>query len=50
MFLPSSSERGQSLTEYAFILLMVALIVFVVLALIGPFVGNLFSNVVSGFP
>lgn len=49
MFLPSSSERGQSLTEYAFILLMVALIVIIVLALIGPPVGNMFSQVVEPF-
>ncbi len=49
MFLPSSPERGQGLTEYSFILLLVVLIVILVIVLIGPPVGNMFSNVVSGF-
>ncbi len=39
--------RGQGLVEYAMILMLVAIIVIVVLALLGPAVGNMFSNVVS---
>lgn len=41
-------ERGQGLMEYALVIIFVAVVVIVVLALIGPQVGNLFSNVVNG--
>jgi len=40
-------ERGQGLVEYALILVLVALIVIVILALLGPAIGNVFSNVVA---
>jgi pilus assembly protein Flp/PilA len=40
-------ERGQGLVEYALILVLVALIVIVILALLGPAIGNIFSNIVS---
>lgn len=42
----SEDQRGQGLVEYAFILMLVALIVMVVLLLIGPSIGNMFSSVV----
>jgi pilus assembly protein Flp/PilA len=42
------NERGQGLVEYAFILILVAMIVLVVLVVFGAAVGNMFSNVVSG--
>jgi pilus assembly protein Flp/PilA len=41
-----SDVKGQGLVEYAFIMLLVALIVLVILALLGPGVGNLYSQVV----
>ncbi len=41
--------NGQGLLEYALILLLVAIVVLVVLAFIGPAVGNMFSNVVGNF-
>ena len=44
---PVASARGQGMVEYALILLLVAVIVIVVLALLGPFVGNMFSNIVA---
>ncbi len=40
------AERGQGLVEYALILIFVAVIVIVILALLGPAIGNIFSNVV----
>ena len=40
-------EKGQGLLEYALIISFVAVIVIVILALLGPAVGNMFSNVVS---
>ena len=45
--LASRREAGQGLVEYALILVLVALIVIVVLALLGPAIGNIFSNVMS---
>lgn len=39
-------ERGQGFVEYAFILVLVALIVIVILALLGPAIGHVFSNVI----
>jgi pilus assembly protein Flp/PilA len=44
LFVPR--EDGQGLVEYALILLLVAIIVIVVLALLGPAVGNIFSNLI----
>jgi pilus assembly protein Flp/PilA len=41
------SEEGQGLVEYALILVLVALVVIVVLSLLGPSIGNVFSNVVD---
>jgi len=45
LYLPS--EEGQGLVEYALILVMVALVVIVILSLLGPAIGNTFSNIVS---
>jgi pilus assembly protein Flp/PilA len=40
-------ERGQGLVEYALILVLVAVVVIVILALLGPAIGNIFSNVIK---
>ena len=40
-------EKGQGLVEYAPILVLVAVVVIVILALLGPAVGNIFSNIMS---
>ena len=42
LFLPR--EEGQGLVEYAILLVMVTIIVIIVLALLGPAVANIFSN------
>jgi pilus assembly protein Flp/PilA len=39
--------RGQGLVEYAFILVLVALIVIVILAMLGPAIGNVFSHLIT---
>ncbi len=44
------NEEGQGLVEYALILVFVALVVFAILFILGPQVGNMFSRVTSGFP
>jgi pilus assembly protein Flp/PilA len=41
------SEKGQGLVEYALILVLVALIVIVILALLGPAIGGVFSNIIN---
>jgi len=45
LFLPH--EQGQGLLEYALILVLVAIVVVAILLLLGPVIGNLFSNVVQ---
>ncbi|HKZ85094.1 MAG TPA: Flp family type IVb pilin [Anaerolineae bacterium] len=40
-------QEGQGLVEYALILVLVALVVIVVLALLGPAIGNTFSQIVT---
>jgi len=39
-------DKGQGLVEYAFIMILVVLLILVVLALLGPAVGNMYSQVV----
>jgi pilus assembly protein Flp/PilA len=43
LFLPD--EEGQGLTEYALLLMFVALVVIVILYVLGPAVGNLYTNI-----
>ena len=45
LFLPR--EEGQGLVEYSLILVLVAVVVIVVLVLLGPAVGNMYSNIVT---
>ncbi len=40
-------EEGQGLVEYALILVLVAIVVIVILSLLGPIIGNVFSNIVK---
>lgn len=46
LFLPR--EDGQGLVEYALILVLVAVVVIVILTILGPTVGNVFSDIVEG--
>ena len=43
----SLKERGQGLVEYALILVLVAVVVIAILALLGPAIKNIFSNIVT---
>jgi len=45
LFLPK--EDGQGLVEYALILVLVSIVVIAILLILGPVVGNVFSNMVS---
>ncbi|HPV07749.1 MAG TPA: hypothetical protein PLD57_11795 [Aggregatilineales bacterium] len=42
----SPREEGQGLVEYALILVLVAVVVIVILALLGPAIGDVFSNII----
>ena len=42
-----SREKGQGLVEYALILVLVAIVVIAVLLLLGPVIGNVFSNITA---
>ena len=42
--------RGQGLVEYAIIIALIAVVVVAVLALMGPYIGNVYSDVISSFP
>ena len=43
----SQKEKGQGLLEYALILVLVALVVIIVLQIMGPQIGNVFSQIIS---
>lgn len=45
LFLPR--QKGQGLVEYALILVLVAIVVIAILLLLGPIIGNVFSNIVN---
>jgi pilus assembly protein Flp/PilA len=40
-------EKGQGLVEYALILVLVAIVVIVILAILGPAIGEIFSQIVK---
>lgn len=44
-----SQQDGQGLIEYALILVLVSITVILILAVLGPQVGNMFSQVTSAF-
>ncbi len=39
--------EGQSMVEYAFILVLVAIVIISVMSLLGPAIGNIFSTIVG---
>ncbi len=43
----SNFRKAQGLTEYALIIMLVAMIVVIVLWILGAPIGNMFSNVVA---
>jgi pilus assembly protein Flp/PilA len=46
--LPASQRtQGQGLIEYALILTLVAVVVIVILAILGPAIGETFSNIIQ---
>ena len=45
--MPVFDEKGQGLVEYAMILILVVVVVIVVLAVLGPVIGNVYSEINS---
>lgn len=43
---PRRGQHGQGLVEYALIILFVAIAVIAILALLGPVIGSIFSQIV----
>lgn len=43
-----ANEEGQGLVEYALILVLVAIAVIAILRVLGPQIGNVFSQITSG--
>lgn len=41
----SLTEKGQGMVEYAFIIMLVAIVVIAAVTLIGPVVGQVFSTI-----
>lgn len=41
-------EEGQGLVEYALVLVLVAVVVIAVLTLLGPQIGDVFSQIIGG--
>ena len=44
----SPKEKGQGLVEYALILVLVAVVVLAVLLILGPIIGNVFTEINTG--
>jgi Flp pilus assembly pilin Flp len=40
-------DGGQGMTEFGVIIMLVAMVVIILLILMGPSIGNMFSNVVA---
>jgi len=40
-------RKGQGLVEYALILVLVAIVIIVILSVLGPAIGNVFSRIVK---
>jgi pilus assembly protein Flp/PilA len=47
-FVKRQTEQGQGLVEYALLIVSIAVVVFIVLTLLGPIVGNMFSTINTG--
>ncbi len=48
MIFPQAFEKGQGLVEYGMILILVAVVVIIVVYLLGPAIGNMYSQVTAG--
>ncbi len=49
LFLNKERQRGQGLMEYALVIALVAVVVIVILTLVGPQIGNMYSRITHGW-
>ncbi len=42
-------QEGQGMTEYGMAIVLVAIVIVVILTVLGPQIGNMFSRVTAGF-
>jgi pilus assembly protein Flp/PilA len=40
-------KKGQGLVEYALILVLVAIVLIIILSVLGPAIGNVFSQIIT---
>ncbi len=40
-------KKGQGLVEYALILVLVAIVIIIILSVLGPAIGNVFSQIIN---
>ena len=40
-------SKGQGLVEYALILVLVAIVIIIILSVLGPAIGNVFSQIIN---
>jgi len=45
--LRSMQKKGQGLVEYALILVLVAIVIIIILSVLGPAIGNVFSQIIN---
>lgn len=45
LYLPSQDEVGQGVVEYGLMTMIVVIIAVIILSLLGPAIGNIFSNI-----
>jgi pilus assembly protein Flp/PilA len=45
--LKKMQKKGQGLVEYALILVLVAIVIIVILSVLGPAIGNVFSQIIN---
>ena len=48
MRIPRTGERGQGMIEYAFILVLVAMVLIVIVTVLGKQTSNMYSNIANG--
>ncbi len=49
LFLDREGQRGQGLMEYALVLALVAVVVIVIISMLGPQIGNMYSRITTGW-
>lgn len=49
LLLHKEGQEGQGLMEYALVLALVAVVVIIIISLLGPQIGNMYSRITHGW-